>query len=361
MLPPSLRKSPPVRELEYLSEETPAFAVVVGNPPYQRSIASETHRNRSKATPVYQDFVALGKDLDCPRLSLVMPARWYTGGWGLDSFRQAMLQDRSLVTLMDVARSDLLFAGTGVNGGLCVASWGREVGLPRVLRWDSKGELLEDQQRALAPVGGDFLLRDHRALELLESVGTVGRPEAETFTSLIVGGFGLNTNFTNATHSSCDFVDPVRLLSIGEKMGWMERTAVPAQQDSIDRWKVAIPLSHSEHALTRVGRCILLPPASVCTHSYLAACFSSEAEARSALSYTRTRFFRFLVGILKISPIATRQVYRLVPVLPWDREWTDEELYERFNLSKELRDHVNVSTAVTAPAIVGLRPQRSTE
>jgi site-specific DNA-methyltransferase (adenine-specific) len=47
----------------------------------------------------------------------------------------------------------------------------------------------------------------------------------------------------------------------------------------------------------------------------------------------RTRFFRFLVLLNKPTQHATSKVYGFVPVQDFKTEWTDEILYEKYNLN----------------------------
>ena len=42
-----------------------------------------------------------------------------------------------------------------------------------------------------------------------------------------------------------------------------------------------------------------------------------------------------MVGIRKHDQGAGKSVYKFVPLVPFDKAWTDEELYKLFNLSKE--------------------------
>lgn len=67
---------------------------------------------------------------------------------------------------------------------------------------------------------------------------------------------------------------------------------------------------------------------------------SSELEARSLQSYFTTRFFRFLVSLRKITQNAFRSTYEWVPVQTWDREWTDEELYEKYGLTQDEIEYI---------------------
>ena len=60
---------------------------------------------------------------------------------------------------------------------------------------------------------------------------------------------------------------------------------------------------------------------------------SSREEAESLQSYYKTRFFRFLVSLRKITQDATHSTYRWVPMQTWDRIWTDAALYQNYRIT----------------------------
>jgi site-specific DNA-methyltransferase (adenine-specific) len=54
----------------------------------------------------------------------------------------------------------------------------------------------------------------------------------------------------------------------------------------------------------------------------------------------RTRFFRFLVSLRKVSQDAPRGTYKWVPVQEWDKAWTDAILYERYGITQEEQAYI---------------------
>ena len=67
----------------------------------------------------------------------------------------------------------------------------------------------------------------------------------------------------------------------------------------------------------------------------VAGTFDTEQEARNLIAYIKTRFFRFMLLLRKSSQHIPKDVYSFIPDLPMDHKWTDEELYKRYDLSKD--------------------------
>lgn len=118
----------------------------------------------------------------------------------------------------------------------------------------------------------------------------------------------------------------------------MKRGDIRKNADTIDTWKVLVPKAYGAgetfpHQI--LGREIVAAPPSACTQSYLVVTpFQSERAAQSFASYYRTRLFRFLVSLRKITQDALRSTYTWVPQQSWSRTWTDELLYTKYGITK---------------------------
>ena len=91
------------------------FNAVVGNPPYQE----EDGGFRISAHPIYDVFTRQSIALNADYVSLVIPARWFAGGKGMDSFREEMIHNKSLCELHDYPVAIDCFEGVQIKGGVC--------------------------------------------------------------------------------------------------------------------------------------------------------------------------------------------------------------------------------------------------
>jgi site-specific DNA-methyltransferase (adenine-specific) len=307
------------------------FDVIIGNPPYQ--LSTEGYGNQAR--PIYHQFVEQAKNLDPRYLVMVTPARWFSGGMGLATFRESMLSDRRMRNIVDYPKLYEGFPGVKIRGGISYFLWSREYDGPCEVQtiWDG-----QPTGPAVARYLDEFdvLIRRNEAVPILEKV----RARAEPTLDLRVSShrpFGLATNFKGKS-SSTGMTEPVRLLA-NQRVDWVERSEIPANDAWIDEWKVFMTRIQGTSAAVEtkfLSKPIIGEPGSACTETYLVAGhFDTESEATNYAKYLRTRFVRFLVSLRKPTQDALKPVYAFVPDLPVNQEWTDAKLYQRYGLTDD--------------------------
>jgi site-specific DNA-methyltransferase (adenine-specific) len=307
------------------------FDVIIGNPPYQLDDGGYG----TSAAPIYQLFVEKALDL-VPRYAVfVTPSRWMAGGKGLDKYRERMLSDKRMRSIVDFPKLYEAFPGVKIRGGISYFLWDGEHNGPCTVQtiWDGKptGAAVARHLDAY-----DVLVRRNEAVPILEKVRTKGEPTLHECVSSRKP-FGLATNFRGKP-TAVGLKRPVKLFE-NQRVGWIERNAIPVNPDWIDKWKVLMTAVQGTSAAIEtkfLSRPIIADPGTACTETYLVAGhFDDKTEAVNYARYLRTRFVRFLVSLRKVTQHATRDVYAFVPALPLNQEWTDAKLYERYGLTQD--------------------------
>ena len=314
------------------------FDVIIGNPPYQ--LASD---GGTRDVPIYQNFVEQAKSLEPRYLALVIPSRWMASGLGLTEFRKTMLEDRHIRELVDYPVASDVFPGVEVKAGVCY-----------FLRDSSyKGDCKVTTIRGDEVVGPhirnlndyDVFVRDGRAISILQKI--IKKNESSINTILARDKeFGWTSNFSGFNEKKkLNDVPLYYIRSAKRNVGYISRKEVLKSTHLIDTWKILVPKAGSDGGQKIpdivLGKPLIAPSPSVCTQSFLFFYVATEEEAVSVQSYYSTRFFRFLVSLRKITQDATHSTYTWVPLQNWDKKWSDEDLYKKYNLNEEEISYIN--------------------
>lgn len=321
-----------VRTAELFGDDM-QFDVIIGNPPYQMKGGA----GGSSDSSIYHLFVEQAMRLEPRYLSMVIPSRWLAGGRGMDEFRKTMLTDRHISHFVDYTRMSTAFPGVDFEGGVGYFLWSKEY------KGDAKYTLFQGDERhptiTRDLAAHDTFVRDHRALGILERVQALREPTMDTLISADTP-FGLATNF--ADYKDKPFRNSIALYRTDRGRRVIVHTArsgIKKNTHLIDSWKVLFPEAYGERGAIPalvLGPSIIAPPSSACTQTYLVAGpLASERAATSLQSYGKTRLFRFLVSLRKITQHALRSTYSWVPLQNWNRDWTDEMLYKKYGITDE--------------------------
>lgn len=316
------------------------FDVIVGNPPYQ---IGDLKNEDDRAAPIYQYFIEHAIALNPKYLAMIVPSRWFTGGFALDKFRARMLADRRFRTIVDNPKVYDCFPGVKIRGGVNYFLWDRDYNDDCEISTRIDGQILSTMTRDLRE-GDGVLIRDNFAAAVIQKVRSVHKGH---WCDNVVGPqmpFGqMRTNFAgdNAAKQSDDDVAVV----LSSRVGYVNKSHIDKNHVWIDRWKVLLPMASSgdtnQDDTGRIvdvvlGEPIALAPGSACTQTYLiAGMFDTREETENYAHFLATKFVRFLVLQRKTTQHVYSDRFKFVPALDMKRRWTDADLYEYFKLSPD--------------------------
>ena len=319
------------------------FDAVVGNPPYQQ-MDGGSGRGMS-AVPLYNFFVDAAKDLDPKYVSMITPSRWFAGGKGLDDFRARMLADKRIAYICDYANSADCFPKIDIAGGVNYFLWAKDhTGPCEVI--SIRGESQTRMERFLDEY--DIFVRNNSALRIVRAVLA---DECEKMDNSVYSRnvFGI----TSDEHGTEKAMSKSDLFLLNSEKGnnltcsYISPKKVLKNADIIDKYKVIIgkvvPRNGEVGVDPAVGyRAIttvhIVSPGQVFTESYLLlATFDSLKHAENFARFMTCKFPRFVLHETYSSMNITKGNFRFVPFLDFRKAWTDNELYERYQCSKDER------------------------
>lgn len=307
------------------------FDVIIGNPPYQLSDGGDTEdRQRGGAIPLYHRFIQQAKKLQPRYLSMIVPSRWFAGGRGLDDFRDEMLHDDRIRTIVDFPLSSECFPGVEIKGGVCYFLWDKNSSGDCEVK-TMRNNKVSVMQRPLLEKGCDTFIRYNESISILRKV--------QAFNELTMSNqvssqkpFGFRT-FVKGRETALP--GDVKLYA-NKSVGYVHRIEITQNISWVDKYKVYITMAYGAgedfpHQI--INKPFLGEPNSCCTETYVViGPYENEEITKNVISYINTKFFRFMVLLKKNTQHASSKVYSFVPLQDFSKPWTDAELYAKYGL-----------------------------
>lgn len=317
------------------------FDAVVGNPPYQ--INDGGGSKGISASPIYQFFVYLAKALNPQYSSLIIPARWYAGGKGLDEFRASMLTDNRISQLIDFPKSRDCFDNVDIAGGICIFLWNASYS-GKCSVTSSVGNIKVTAERDLSEFS--IFIRDNIGVCIVNKVMSLSQA---FYSSRIFPNkpFGLRTYARGVSEP----FDGSIVLHSSEGCGYISKEEITKNEKYIPYFKVYIGLLDPDRAgvnNSMSGRNVItkvkvIGPQEVVTETYLVLdAYKDKLQIENCAKYFKTKFARSLISLGTTALMYTKECFQFLPIqdysLASDIDWSnsieniDNQLFQKYGL-----------------------------
>lgn len=325
------------------------FNAIVGNPPYQ---IMDGGGAGTSAITIYHHFINISKAINPKYISLIVPARWYAGGKGLDEFRNTMLSDKRLEKIIDYPNPKDCFPTANISGGVCCFLWNRKYSNKCHFTNIVNHEIFAEE-RELNEF--EVFVRYNKALSIIRKIVDV----TSNYISNIVAARNLYNLDSSVRGYSNKEQETDILVYTSRGVGYIQLESITSGLSSIDSYKLFMGKVLSGHigetdekGQVKVIASIFIGSAyEVCTDSYLViGPFRIKKEAVNAERYFKTKFLRFLLLQSLVSMNISRNNFRFVPLQDFtsksDIDWSrsigeiDAQLYEKYGLERDEIDFI---------------------
>lgn len=320
------------------------FNAIVGNPPYQ---VMDGGGASTSAISVYNFFVEIAKLLNTKYISMIIPARWFAGGKGLDLFREKNLKDRHYRIIFDYPNPKDCFPTANISGGVCYFLYDKDYNGNCTFTNVIAGK----QEIALRKLDEfDVFIRYNNAITIVHKVTNA----TSSFLIDIVSArnpFGIDSSVRGENQKS----NNTHLTLYSSKgIGYISENGIKDAFQLVNSYKIFMGKVLSGHLgetdengqVKVISSIIEAKPQEISTDSYLAfGPFNDKNCVANLHKYLRTKFLRFLLLQALTSMNISRGNFRFVPLQNFtnesDIDWyksvedIDYQLYTKYHLINE--------------------------
>ena len=302
------------------------FDIVIGNPPYQKSDGDGG--NGSSAVPIYNIFTEKSIKISNTIL-FITPSRWFSGGRGLDIFRNMMINrnDIKMIKHFNGNGADVFGPNVEIKGGVSYFL------IDKSYNGDIELNGMKLNNELIRLYGSIFY--DNKHYDILNKI------KSDIFFNQKVQSsnyFGKTHNGVKTLRNSRECVsdrinDDYLKCYVSKKEGFIKYVNREFSIISnLDKYKVFTVKGTNVGSM---GNTFIGYPNEICTETYLTILCESESESNNIIEYFKTDLVKYLFKLMNITQNSSKETYRLIPYLNFDKNWSDCELNSLFNLTND--------------------------
>ncbi len=339
--------------LEYTNVNTGGrnmkFDFVIGNPPYQQEST-----NNGRKPPIYNLFMDEAYKV-ANVIELITPARFlFNAGQTPKMWNQKMLDDKHFKVLSYEADASKIFANTEIKGGVVITIYDKNqnYGAIKVFTVHEKlndiiHKVLETSENrgfldTIISSRGNYRTTEQFKMDFPYAVNRLGKGTG----NMIASNFFEKIPECYSAKKSMDKDNCIGILSRVNNVRTMcyIKQKYVYSNEFLYGYNVASPKSNGNgifgEALTATE---ILAPYEGATDTFISiGSFATRTEAENLQKYIKTKFFRALLGVKKVTQDNPKGVWNMIPIQNFtpgsDIDWTksiadiDCQLYIKYGL-----------------------------
>jgi site-specific DNA-methyltransferase (adenine-specific) len=308
------------------------FDVIVGNPPFNDSAGNNrTEAKNTNNSNLYVEFIEKCLNIVDGQIALITPAAWMNN----DKTKNKVI-DAGLCKIKDV--DPAYFPGVGIRSG--ISCFFTETGYNGDIKIQSKNNTYTINRHST------LTFDNPDKFELIDKVKS-----QTSFASLLkVGPYaipkGTKGSIERLLEKDSSFVEKkdsahsTKVIIYAGGKDTSERYLFSNQDNSKNKWGVVVPTASDKFI---IGAVRIIEPGVGVSDRLKVAYFDSQKEAENVKKYLESKLIRFIIGTTKHNDTVStnKNSFGNIPLISFKKEYTDDELYNLFNLTAEEINLVN--------------------
>ena len=288
------------------------FNIIIGNPPYNEELKTK----KGSATALYHKFIEYNLN-KCNIISFIVPSRWFSGGKGLDKFRDMMLKKTDIVYIKNYDNASTIFGNSvSIEGGV------------NYFLIDKDYNGLCDFNGSKLKLGNYDVFVDSKYYNIINKLISYS-----SISEIFIGQSysGINSNDERLIDNKNE---TTLLCYVSQQKGfikYIEKNKITKERN-FNKWKVITARANGGKGC--FGNMFIGKPNEICNQSYILFEVKTEEESISLLNYMKCKLPNFMLSLRKASQDICESTCKWIPLPPLNKEWNDEEVYKYFKLSE---------------------------
>ena len=288
------------------------FDIIIGNPPYNEKVSATQTCPRTLYTKYIEEYIN-----KCKLLSYIIPSKWFSNNVRTDKFRVMMLNRTDIVYIRHYDDATQIFSkGVDINGGV------------NYFLIDSSYNGLCNYNGVDIKLNAYDILTDSKYYDLIDKLKSY-----EKVTKYYQGQHYYNIETNDKRVKDVQTADDYKCY-MGKQKGFVKYIDKKVIKRKMNDYNV-ITTRSSHGSKSGFGNMFVGYPNEVYSDTYIAFTLNTKEEAESLYSYLKCKLPNLMLSLRKMSQHISKPICEWIPLVPLNKQWTDNEIYAYFNLSED--------------------------